>query len=140
MICTPQKRILFLGKTVSGSQHDYSLFKQEFPPTKKWFKGLKVKLDSGYTGFKKDYECKRAAMPVKKPYRTKNNPSATLSEKDKLFNKKLSAERVIVEHSIGGMKRYRILKNTSRTKNILAIDHQILLCAALWNFYLQGAA
>ena len=43
---------MFLGKTTPGSQHDYSLFKQEFPPTKKWFKGLQVKLDSGYMGFK----------------------------------------------------------------------------------------
>lgn len=129
---------MFLGKTTPGSQHDYSLFKQEFPPTKKWFKGLQVKLDSGYMGFKKDYDCKRSKIPIKRPYRTKNNPNAVLSDKDKLFNKKLSSERVVVEHSIGGMKRYRILKNTIRSKSIAAIDSQILLCAALWNFYMQS--
>lgn len=138
MICTSKKRILFLGKTTEGSQHDYGMFKKEFPPTKKWFKGLKVRLDSGYTGFKKDYVCKRAALPHKKPYKTKNNPDATLSASDKAFNKKLSSERVVVEHSIGGMKRYRIISNRVRIKSIEDKDKQILCCAALWNFYIDN--
>ena len=129
---------MFLGKTTHGSQHDYSLFKEEFPPKKKWFKGLKIRLDSGYTGFKKDYECKRAELPIKRHYCTKNNPNATLSEEAKLFNKKSGSKRVVVEHSIGGMKRYRILKNTIRSKSMALIDSHILSCAALWNFYIKN--
>lgn len=40
--------ILFLGYTVAGSQHDYSLLKQEFEPELNWFDLFKLWLDLGY--------------------------------------------------------------------------------------------
>ena len=42
-------------------------------------------------GFKKDYACKWSKIPIKRPYRKKNNPNAVLSDKDKLFNRLVTA-------------------------------------------------
>jgi len=39
------KPILILGKTVPGSQHDYSLFKEEFDPKVDWFASTEASTD-----------------------------------------------------------------------------------------------
>ena len=31
------KFILFLGQTFAGHTHDYTMFKEEFPPDQPWF-------------------------------------------------------------------------------------------------------
>ena len=50
-------------------------------------------------------------MPHKKP----KGKKLTKEQKDE--NTQLASERVIVEHSIGGLKRYRILSDRLRVKN-----------------------
>jgi len=34
--------MIFLGRTLSGHNHDYSMLKQEFPPALDWFIDIKV--------------------------------------------------------------------------------------------------
>jgi hypothetical protein len=43
-----------------------------------------------------------------------------------------------VEHSIGGMKRYRILSDRLRNHLIDFYDDVLEVCAGLWNFYLAN--
>ena len=41
----PDKLIVFLGRTLSGHNHDYSMLKQELPPDLDWFADLNVRVD-----------------------------------------------------------------------------------------------
>ncbi len=41
----PDKFIVFLGRTFSGHNHDYSMLKQEFPPELDWFTAIHVRAD-----------------------------------------------------------------------------------------------
>ena len=115
-----------------GKYHDYQLLKTEFPPEQNWFRKFLVRVDLGYLGFKKDYICQQVFIPYKK---TKLKP---LTERQKESNKHDAAERITVEHSIGGMKRYRILSDRLRTHLIDFYDDVLAVCAGLWNFYIAN--
>jgi hypothetical protein len=43
-----------------------------------------------------------------------------------------------VEHSIGGLKRYRILYDRLRLQDYGMCDTVVEVCAGLWNFYLAN--
>ena len=106
------------------------MLKMEFPPEKGWFQGLRVRLDLGYQGFEKAYACLEAILPHKKKKGQK------LTDEEKAENKQKSQERIYVEHSICGLKRYRILVDRLRTKKFELYDDFLEVCAGLWNFYL----
>src|SRR5215813_14663312 len=71
----PEKLIIFLGRTFSGHHHDYSMFKQEFPPELDWFADIHVRVDLGYLGIQSDYRSDRIDIPTKKPRKSKKNPN-----------------------------------------------------------------
>lgn len=97
VIITALKQILFLGKTVDGSIHDYKLLKYELDVTRDWFKRTKVYVDLGYSGMQKDYLSSSSIfMPHKKPRKSKNNPKPSLTKQQKEENKILSKTRVFV--------------------------------------------
>lgn len=128
MISSPERQILFVSNTFLGKEHDYTLLKAEFPPSANWFKNFELRLDSGYQGFEKDYKCKKCYLPNKK----KRN--SELSIEQKAENKELAKERIRVEHSIGGLKRYRILSDRARIRDYQLFDQIIGVCAGLWNY------
>lgn len=101
----PDKFIVFLGRTFSGHNHDYSLLKEEFPPDADWFRDIHVRVDLGYQGIQSDYKSDQIEIPHKKPRKSKKNPNPELSAVQKAVNKALSQVRIFVEHAIGGMKR-----------------------------------
>lgn len=75
IVVDTDKRILILGKTVPGSQHDYSLLKQEFDPTVDWFASTEVSVDLGYQGIQTDYlSPEDIHIPHKKPQKSKKIP------------------------------------------------------------------
>jgi len=41
----PDKVIVFLGRTLSGHNHDYTMLKQELPPELDWFIDINVRVD-----------------------------------------------------------------------------------------------
>jgi hypothetical protein len=128
------KRILILGKTVPGSQHDYSLFKEEFDPKIDWFTSTEASTDLGYQGIKTDYlSPEHIHIPHKKPRKSKQNPDPQLTRKQKRENRQIGRVRVHVEHAIGGMKVFRVL--TIRLRNHLKhlADDFIFATAGLWN-------
>lgn len=137
MITNALKFVLYLGLTVKGKEHDYSLLKKEFDPSKSWFENLKVWIDLGYLGFDKDYECEQVNIPHKKPPKSKKNPKPELSSEQKEENRLLSKVRVVVENAIGGVKRFRILVDTYRSKDWTLLDKAIYIAAGLWNFKLK---
>ncbi len=134
VISTTSQIILFLGYTVLGATHDFSLFKKEFTPHLDWFSELRVWIDLGYLGFAKNYEVKNLQIPIKKPYKTNKNPDPQLTPEQKTYNKEVSKTRVKVENAIGGIKRYGILVQRFRNKSEQLRDKAIFLAAGIWNF------
>ena len=59
---------------------------------------------------------KVCSIPIKKPRNTKTSKNE-LNDEQKTQNKALAQQRIYVEHSIGGMERYRILVNRNRLIN-----------------------
>jgi len=134
MVSDTEKRILILGETVPGSQHDYSLFKEEFDPKIDWFASTEASTDLGYQGIKTDYlSPENIHIPHKKPRKSKKNPDPQLTRKQKRENRQIGRVRVLVEHAIGGMKVFRVL--TIRLRNHLKhlADDFIFATAGLWN-------
>jgi hypothetical protein len=70
----PDKLIVFLGRTFSGHNHDYTMLKQEFPPEVDWFSDLHVRVDLGYLGIKSDYRGEQIDIPTRNLARVKRTP------------------------------------------------------------------
>jgi hypothetical protein len=124
------RRIGYISCCTTGKQHDYGFLKQLFSPKKPWFENFYLRVDLGYLGIAKDYVCKGVSIPHKKPRK------AELTETQVEENKLISAARVPVEHSIGGIKRFRVLSDRLRIHDLCLYDHILGVCAALWNFLL----
>ncbi len=125
MLSTGKGQVLFLSKTYAGSVHDKTIVQEEggqFP------QGLTVHLDLGFKGLKA--EGVNMEMPHKKP-RTKE-----LTGEQKTQNKQKAARRVLVEHCIGRIKIYRILKDRIRLYKPGIKDLVMELGCALNNFTL----
>lgn len=132
LLSTTDRYIHFVSKGWVGSCHDYKQLKYEFPPEQCWFSDLPVRLDLGYQGFNKDYDCQLVSQPVKKPRK------AELSVEQKQANQQISSGRIHIEHAIGGLKRYRYLTDRLRTHKVNLYELSLLVCAGIWNFYLTN--
>jgi hypothetical protein len=133
----PDKFIVFLGRTFSGHNHDYTMLKQEFPPEVDWFTDLNIRVDLGYLGIKSDYRGEQIDIPTKKPRKSQKHPNPQLSDEQKAANTALSRVRIFIEHAMGGMKRYNILVHTFRNRIEHFEDDVIGVCAGLWNLVLS---
>ena len=89
----------------NGKKHDFKLFKES---KVRWVKSIKGLVDSGYTGIKKIHES--TEVPKKK---TKRKP---LTREEKVKNREISSERVRNEHTIGFLKRFKILSERYRNR------------------------
>lgn len=108
------------------------MLKEEFPPNKNWFKKKHVRVDLGFLGIQKDYECEHLTIP------NKNTKLKQLTLEQKEENKAYAKQRIYVEHSIGGMKRHRILSDRLRVHDIGFYNDVLGICVGLWNFYIKN--
>ena len=99
-----------------GRRHDYAIFKWRHP----WLPdGVCLGLDLGYDGVQNDYPGLNALVPFKRrsPGRGKRGVKAKdLTREQKEFNRWLSGERVVVEHTISRMKKFRIMAHEFRNR------------------------
>lgn len=103
MLVSEAGGVLFLSNTYEGSMHDKTILIEEgwrFPA------GITLHQDLGFKGHTP--EGVHVQMPHKKP-RTRD-----LSEEQKQQNKQKASVRVKVEHTIGRVKIYRVLKDRIR--------------------------
>jgi len=121
------KKGLILHKTQhkNGKKHDYHVFKKKGPPPIP--PDVEVGVDLGYQGIEKDYPDMKVKIPVKKP------KGKELTKKQKRQNKKLRKERVIVEHTISKMKKYRIMGEEFRNR-LTRYDRMTSIVCGLVNF------
>lgn len=128
-----QKQIKFLSEAYCGSSHDYGIFKAEFPAEDEaWFEEHHLLVDLGFLGICKDYRAKQISIPDKKPKNKK------LTEEQKAENKEKSKKRVSIEHTIGGLKRYRFLSDRLRCRDIKLYNTIAGICAGMWNISLSS--
>jgi hypothetical protein len=137
LVSARKKRIAYLSSLHPGSHHDFTILQDCFSMEQEWFKSFVVWLDLGFQGFADKYRCRRLFIPVKKK-RVAKGECNDLSDEQKQSNKAQARQRVAVAHSIGGMKRFRILSNRLRLKSTTLTDTIIGVCAGLYNFTLNN--
>ena len=132
IVCDEKRRILLVSPTKGGRVHDIKQFK-------KWQLGESIPKevalwgDKGFTGVGQSLRHNGPAVtPHKKPR------GKEMSQEQSQDNKVISGLRMVVEHAIGGIKRYGSMSNIYRNKKGQD-DQMILICAGLWNFHLQCA-
>ena len=130
-LTNPQRVILYLSACWVGKTHDYRMLREEFPPNERWFAEFQVRVDLGFFGMEKDFACKELCIPHKKPKKKE------LTLEQKAENKVLASKRIVVEHALAGLKRYRILSDRLRMHDFGFYDVILGVCAGLWNFYLS---
>ena len=136
LLSDKKKWIYYVSMLYDGSNVDIGILKKEFLPGLYWFIKFKVLFDLGFQGVDKLYKFKELIIGEKKKRKSKKNPSPKLTEEQKEWNKKVSRERIFVEHAIGRLKKFRILKNRCRLKCDKLKNQIIGICAGLANYQL----
>src|SRR6478609_9514764 len=88
-----------------GKRHDYDLYKKNHPITPKEVVNV---FDLGYLGAEKDFPEQISSIPQRK----KRN--LDLSAEERYYNKSHSKIRIVIEHTICRLKKYRILNDVFR--------------------------
>ncbi len=91
-----------------GRRHDYDIYKDNHPLTPKQVVNV---IDLGYLGVEKDYPEQLSALPYKKKKYQKE-----LSQEEKEYNKIHSKKRIVIEHTICRLKKYRIMNDVFRNR------------------------
>jgi hypothetical protein len=90
-----------------GRRHDYDIYKRNHPVTPK--KVVNV-FDLGYLGVEKDFSEQLSSIPKRK----KRN--LDLSQEEKEYNKNHYKKRIVIEHTICKLKKYRIFADLFRNR------------------------
>ena len=130
VVSDENKRVLILTDTKAGSHHDYPMTKEEgilsnIP------KGVGVWVDLGFQGIKTDYPQLDVVIPHKKPR------GKELTGEQKAENKIISGIRVIVEHTLAGIKRLKAITDPYRNHKASVADKFMLLACGIWNYHLK---
>lgn len=123
LLCTAEKRILWLSKTYDGHVHDKKIMDEQplnLPSV------ITLWQDTGFQGYYP--EKVTVKMPFKKP------KGKELTGEQKENNKKISSFRILVEHAIGGVKKCRIVKERFRCRKFGFDDLVMLIACGLHNF------
>jgi hypothetical protein len=117
--------VLFVSTTVAGKMHDKKIADTYYSIPK----GFTLWQDTGYQGYQP--EGVLIQQPLKKPR------GKELTAQQKEDNRMISSFRVRIEHAIGSIKRYRIVKDECRLRKNQFVENIFLTCAALHNFRLR---
>jgi hypothetical protein len=90
-----------------GRRHDYDVYKKNHPIIPKQ---VVIVVDLGYLGMEKDFPEQLYALLYKKRYQE------DLSQEEKEYNKIHSKKRIVIEHTISRLKKYRIMSEVFRNK------------------------
>ena len=100
---------IIIHKTANkkGCRHDYDIYKKNHPLTPKQVVNV---VDLGYLGIEKDFPQQLSSIP----HRKKRN--MRLSPEQKEYNQNHSQKRIIIEHTICRLIKYRIMNDVFRNK------------------------
>lgn len=121
------KEIVLLGPTEPGSKHDKRMLDESevtLPPGSRLFQ------DTGFQGYLPFGI--ETLQPVKKPRK------GELTEEQKAGNREISRERIGVEHSIGGAKVSRIVREVFRNRRPGMVDTVMMVASGLHNQHMES--
>ena len=121
-----QAKITLLTPTCEGKKHDKKIADETSLALPE---GSILAQDTGFQG----YALANVTMiqPMKKPR------GKELTPEQKESNRRISSLRIRVEHAIGGVKRYRIVKDQLRVRKDDFRDRVMETCCGLHNFRLN---
>jgi hypothetical protein len=90
-----------------GRKHDYKVYKKNHP---KLPKDVLSMFDLGFLGVEKDFPEQLSSLPIKK------EKNYELTEVQKEYNENHSAKRIVIEHAICRIKKYRIMNDVFRNR------------------------
>jgi len=130
---------LIVHKTAhaKGSTHDYALYKQHHPHLPD---NVALDLDLGYAGIKTDYPELKCEVPFKRKSSGRGKRGVKgqeLSPDQRAFNKRLSRERVVVEHAFSWVKKFHIWADEFRNR-LKHYDTMTDIVCGLVNFRTAG--
>lgn len=127
ILATDWQEIAYLSPSHEGKKHDKKICDEEdyqFPA------GIILRKDTGYQGYNPP------GVVVEQPVKSsKKNP---LTIEQKKHNREISAKRVVVEHTIMGCKRLRIVKERLRKFCWETIDSTMRIASGLHNFRVRS--
>ena len=91
-----------------GKRHDYDIYKKNHPVTPKQVVNV---FDLGYLGVEKDFPDQISSIPNRKKRNQKE-----LAQEEKEYNQNHSTKRIVIEHTICRMKKYRIMGDIFRNR------------------------
>ena len=112
-----------------GRRHDYDVFKTSHPRVPP---EVSCNFDLGYDGVEKDYPELNPTIPFKK-----RRGMGELTMEQKSFNRELARERVVVEHTISRMKKFKIMGEEFRNR-LKWYDGATCIVSGLVNLRIMG--
>ena len=109
LVVNNQGYILHKADHKKGRRHDYNIYKKNHPVTPKQVVNV---YDLGISWSRKGFS--RTTI-IALPYKKKKNQDE-LSEEEKEYNKIHSKKRIVIEHTICRLKKYRIQSDIFRNK------------------------
>ena len=97
----------FIIRYKKGRRHDYDVYKENHPSTPKDVLNV---FDLGYLGVEKDFPEQMLSIPIRK------KRQQHLSQQERERNKSHSKMRIVIDHTICRLKKYRILADVFRNK------------------------
>jgi len=131
VVSDEHKFIHLLTQAKSGRRHDKRLVDKN-QLTRYIPESVTVWTDTGFQGLAKQHA--NTIMPQKA---TRKHP---LTPEEKASNRTIASIRVVNEHAIGGMKRFRAAADTYRNRLPNMDDQLMRLSAGLWNLHLRQTA
>jgi len=111
-----------------GRRHDYDIYKKNHPLIPKQVVNV---FDLGYLGVEKDFPQQLSTLPYRKKRKLQ------LSAEEKEYNKMHSKKRIVIEHTICRLKKYRILSDIFRN-NLRKYDRISDIVSGLVNYRIMN--
>ena len=119
-----------------GRRNDYRIFKRNHPRLPP---GVKPAVDLGYNGIQNDFPELEPMVPFKRYGGGRGHKRRRkLTPRQKAFNKALSKARVVVEHTISRLKKFRIMADEFRNR-LRHYDLMTDIVSGLINFWIMGS-
>lgn len=129
IIADEKKRILLVSPTKPGRRHDKRLA-DRILLVERIPKDVGIWTDSGFQGIAEHHPNTLVAKRGRKDH--------PLTPEEKRENRVISSFRIVAEHAIGGMKRYRVMTDVLRNKIGIFDDRIAVVTAGLWNYHLAS--
>jgi DDE superfamily endonuclease/Helix-turn-helix of DDE superfamily endonuclease len=117
------QKIVGLSDTVEGKQHDKKVADDQQIP---FPAGSSLWKDTGFQGYEPEHTT--TFQPKKKP------KGGTLTAEERAINQAISRVRIAIEHTIGGVKLFRIVSDVYRNRKAGLEDLVMLIACGLHNF------